>query len=204
MSTEGETFDEAHEALKKRVLDGDLGILDLWNHYERLHRIAGRPEPEAGTVAYCYALLEPWDNYGSGDLTVCAREIARVIPELHNRIAELLVQSSSLENERRGWKSRALASRKLIESLVAMMLSRFGADDAAAEATRLVRAVSDRNDLLEADAWCKAVALVRDFVKDSDQLMGDYAPDHVAPSEGKDPKSHWIARWRDRFKEALG
>jgi hypothetical protein len=107
------------------------------------------------------------------------------------RVRELLNRCTAIENERRMWKLRALATRKLLDAMIAMCLGRFGDDGSFEEATAKIREVSERADRVEADAWSRAVAEAHEYVDDA------------ARSHGAEPWQAFAMRWAERFKRAL-
>lgn len=191
------------KALEHAVREGDVDVVQLWERFAELHR-------KASSVDYAYALLKQYDTYASGGLDGCVREVLRVVQEMDARIDELHRSNTETENARRMWKARAEAARKGLHALILMFTQRFGADDM--EALQAVKELTDRVDNLERDVWNKAVGLVRVFLTDAEEPMGDYAPDLVRPVDdpnplhGKpfvDPHVMFIRRWRDRFKAAI-
>jgi hypothetical protein len=160
-------------------------------------------EGQQDRLDYVYELLREFDNYGSDDVAVCAREVTTHVRELRQRIDALQARGSELENERRMWKARAAAKQKLLDALLLLWSNRWGYDGDDAAAQELIRQVAKRSDELERDAWCGAANELRAFVQDALLPMGDYAPDLVLPVEGSNPKSKFIARWTERFKRVL-
>lgn len=130
-------------------------------------------------------------------------EAQHTIEVLNARVTELQTLASTIENERRMWKHRATTMRLLLD--VAIVELPIGAQAVANEigqdaqtvalierafgdALRKVDEVAKRNALLEADAWCKAVNIAREFIKDSERLL--------APSE-------FVLAYVERFKNAF-
>jgi hypothetical protein len=198
--------DEDFKKLEAAYNEGDLDAERVWEHFVRARKEGARAE---SSVAYAFAVLGKHDNYGSGDLDVVAREVSRQLQEKDARIDELLREATAHENDRRYWKSRALALRQLLDALTSMMLSWYGETAAVREAAEKIAEVAKRNDELEADAWSKVASLAREFVKDCEAPMMDYAPDVVTPltllgHRGVlDPIRAFVERWHGRFKSAL-
>lgn len=108
--------------------------------------------------------------------------------DLTERVTELQALNTKIENERRKYKSLHEATKKLllaaaieIPTSIAVMVKGepFPISD-------LIREVHERNERLEADAWCNAANELRAFVQAIDS-------GHVVD----------LKAWRDRFAEIL-
>ncbi len=123
-----------------------------------------------------------------------------------DKVDELQARCTELENERRMWKSRCEACQILINAAVEISISMLeGEAGEVAETFALIEQVMKRNARLESDAWSRAAALAREFVRDCETPMGDYAPSLVTPvgpgTVEESPRVYFIRRWHERFKE---
>lgn len=183
-----------------RTKAGDVDILDLLVLYER----------DRADVLYAKRVLGDCDVYASGGLDGMVREAATRMRERDARIDELQARGSELENERRMWKLRASTLRQLLDAALIELTVGFEKALEDSSETRdfaahvepmfrrtlaMIQRVANRADALEADAWCKAVGVARDFVKAVKDLpvAGDTEGDYRV----------WIWRWKDRFETAL-
>lgn len=146
-------------------------------------------EGQQDKLDYVYALLREYDNYGSDDIAVCAREVLRTVSDLRQRETELQSRMSTMQNEVRMWKARATAKQKLLDALLLLWSNRWGFDNDDALAQEMIREVAARNDRLEADVWSNAINEVRAFVKDVELML--------------DSPEKTLSRWTDRFKALL-
>lgn len=130
------------------------------------------------------------------------------------RINELLALNSRIENERRMWKNRAGSLRHLLDGVLVELSVGFdkAVEDSSEtkdfarfvepmfrETLKRIRLVAARADALEADAWCKAVDVAREFMKDAEKVAEGIGGDRPGEAPGR-----WASEWLHRFKAALG
>lgn len=133
----------------------------------------------------------------------------RALDAKNARINELMTMCSKLENERRMWKQRAKAAQSILAEVFvdvavsARALLLDGASDVSvrnvAEALDVTRAVAERADMLERDAWTAWAPHVRAFIAQAREPMGDYAPDIAVPAEDEGPAGLFVRAWVTRF-----
>lgn len=190
--------------------------------------LEARAKKAEATVAYAYEVLKEHDNYGSGALDVCVREVKMRLSEadtrigelrderdaanamlgkLTNRVAELQRRGTELENDRRMWNARFTALRAIYETVmmelpVASLVHRFIGDDALGQ-----RAFT------EAMAKVAALTARADLLeKDAWTQLAPHARAFVDEAIAVDPPdatatanqlAEFIDRWRARFARAL-
>lgn len=146
-----------------------------------------------GTIDSVRITLRAFDIYKSDDVTGMAREVVQTVHDLNQRITELQATGTKLENERRMWKSRANASKRLLMALLHGALERFGGEDCVMTTVRLIESVQQRNENLERDTWSAAGGLVRTFLAEAkDEFDGE--------TTNLTPHVEFIRRWVKRFQ----
>lgn len=107
------------------------------------------------------------------------RERINMMSRAADRIDELQKRGSELENDRRMWKSRALACRALVDALVEKSIASMGdfgtgSISAKESATNLAK-VAERVWLLEHDAWTQTTQIAKTFVREVKGIMDLHA-----------------------------
>lgn len=123
------------------------------------------------------------------------------IAALTARVTEVQGLNTRLENERRRYKLLHEATEKLFIAAVAEIpraLVVMGSGEPFA-VSDLIREVHERNELLEADAWCNAAAAIREFVEEATPVIET----QFLSDEGTYTTGLFLDRWRARFVAVL-
>lgn len=129
-------------------------------------------------------------------------EMQATIDTLGDRVQELLTSNTKLEDERRLYKALYTSARALLESacIDLPLLS------AVPEAITLLRdglkAVADRNALLERDTWSGAALMARAFVAEYSKQLKAVPP--ADPQERAIILGRMLDEWSGKFAALLG
>lgn len=123
------------------------------------------------------------------------------------KVDELQKIGSTLENERRMWKSRAVACRALVDALVEKSIASMGdfgtgsisMKQSAADMAKVV----ERVWLLEHDAWTQTTQVAKTFVREIKGIMqlNEREPD---PDRKILAFAHVVDSTYERFKAIVG
>lgn len=156
----------------------------------------GRNEPDDLGPEDLPPILPPLDVHGVGDdgayqppSRARYEELIETRVVLEGRVDELLARGTTLQNECRMWKARAIAAGEVLMVLAVetpilhRMVGHGVTEDEVREVGYNALDVHERIDLLERDAWTRAAQVARQMVSAYDH--GDVGPDDLDKWVGK-------------------